>query len=59
MRLVEFVNEYGKNWTLAQEIFPTKSVSHIKNRFYGRLRKLNDKKIQKMHLLKTCSSGDD
>ena len=46
LRLIEYLNEHGKNWGQVEGHFPGRSLSQIKNRHKGRLVKLNQKKLE-------------
>lgn len=45
MELITLLNCNGKNWKVIEEGLPGRSLNQIKNRYYGRIKKLNDKKI--------------
>lgn len=45
MRLVELLNLHGRNWRLIEETMEGRTQNQIKNRFFGRIKKLNDKKV--------------
>ena len=45
LRLIEFLNTHGKDWGMAQEALPQKTINQLKNRYYGKLRKLNCAKL--------------
>ena len=42
--LVRLLNEHGKVWRLIEEHFPGRTQNQIKNRYFGRLKKLAEKK---------------
>ena len=44
MRLIDLINSYGQKWKEIQKEMSNRSCSQLKNRFFGRLKKLNDKK---------------
>ena len=48
LRLVAYINEYGKDWSRVEELLPGRSLHQIKNRYYGRLKRLSDRKRQRM-----------
>lgn len=45
LKLVDLLNFYGKNWKEIEERFDGRNINHIKNRYYGRIKKLNERKI--------------
>lgn len=48
LRLVHFLNERGKNWGEAEAQFPGRSLHQIKNRYYGRFKRLNERKLEQV-----------
>ena len=46
MRLIDYINSYGQKWKEIQKQMSNRSCSQLKNRFFGRLKKLNDKKLE-------------
>lgn len=45
LQLIELINKEGQRWKYIQELMPHRSCSQLKNRFFGRIKRLNDKKI--------------
>lgn len=45
MRLVDLLNEHGKNWKIIEELLGDRTQNQIKNRYFGRLKRISDKKI--------------
>ena len=44
LKLIDFLNRYGKNWKLIEKNFEGRTQNQIKNRYFGRLKKLSEKK---------------
>lgn len=44
MLLVNLLNKNGKNWKFIEEHFPGRTQNQIKNRYFGRLKKLAERK---------------
>ena len=42
--LVNLLNKNGKNWKFIEEHFPGRTQNQIKNRYFGRLKKLAERK---------------
>ena len=42
--LVNLLNNNGKNWKIIEEHFPGRTQNQIKNRYFGRLKKLAERK---------------
>ena len=42
--LIELLAKYGKDWNLILKSFKGRTQSQIKNRYYGRLKRMEDKK---------------
>ena len=42
--LVNLLNNNGKDWKMIEEHFPGRTQNQIKNRYFGRLKKLHEKK---------------
>lgn len=38
------MNMYGKNWKYLEQNFEGRTQNQIKNRYFGRLKKINEKK---------------
>ena len=55
MRLVEFLNANGKDWEAAKPLFPGRTLNQIKNRYYLKLRKLNETKLMRQELHQASS----
>ena len=44
LKLIQFLNMYGKNWKFLEENFEGRTQNQIKNRYFGRLKKLAERK---------------
>ena len=44
MLLVNLLNEHGKNWRAIENILVNRTQNQIKNRYFGRLKRISDKK---------------
>lgn len=44
LKLVRLMNMYGKNWKYLEQNFEGRTQNQIKNRYFGRLKKINEKK---------------
>ena len=42
----DLLNTRGKDWEEAERLFPGRSITRIKSRYYGRLKKLNEAKVE-------------
>lgn len=42
--LMELVKKYGSQWKIIEKIMTSRSQNQLKNRFYGKLKKMMDKK---------------
>ena len=45
MALMELLNRHGKEWKKILQCFPQRTVDQLKNRYFGRLKKMNAKKM--------------
>ena len=43
---MKLLRKYGKNWDLIEGKLVGRTHNQIKNRYYGRLKRMEDKKIQ-------------
>ena len=43
MKLVNLLNKYGRDWKTIEENFEGRTQNQIKNRFFGRLKRISDK----------------
>lgn len=46
--LIALINRYGKNWKEIEEQLVGRSRNQIKNRFFGKICRLNARKIAQM-----------
>lgn len=44
MILIDCLNEFGKDWKLIEDRLENRTQNQIKNRYFGRLKKLSDRK---------------
>ena len=49
VRLIEYLNREGKDWNKAKKLFPGRTTNQVKNRYYLKLRKLNQSKLDRGH----------
>ena len=57
MQLIEFLKSYGRDWAGISKHMNGRTQNQIKNRYFGRIKRLEDKKIQekkKNKELKPC-----
>ena len=45
LELIGYLNQHGKDWVGAARVLGGRSLNQVKNRYYGRLKKLNEAKI--------------
>lgn len=45
MQLVDLLNSYGTDWKIVEEKMSGRTQNQIKNRYFGRLKKLHEKKL--------------
>ena len=45
MKLVDLINQNGRDWKTISSVFPNRTQNQVKNRFFGRIQKLHLKKI--------------
>lgn len=43
---MELLRKYGKNWDLIEGKLKGRTHNQIKNRYYGRLKRIEDKKVE-------------
>ena len=43
--LIRLINEHGQNWKYIQTLMPNRSRNQLKNRFFGRIRRINSRKL--------------
>jgi hypothetical protein len=48
VELVRLLNTYGKNWKLIEEGLTGRSRNQIKSRFFGKITRINNKKLSQM-----------
>ena len=41
LKLIDLINEHGQKWKVLQSLMPNRSCSQLKNRFFGRIKRLN------------------
>lgn len=46
MLLVELLNRHGRNWKNIEDALPGRTQNQIKNRYFGRIKKLQEKKAR-------------
>ena len=46
VQLTELLNTYGTNWKIIEQQLKGRSQNQIKNRYFGRLKKLHEKKLK-------------
>jgi hypothetical protein len=46
--LIALVNKYSKNWKEIEDRMPGRCRNQIKNRFFGKIYRLNQKKLTQM-----------
>lgn len=44
LKLIQYLNKFGKNWKFLEKNFEGRTQNQIKNRYFGRLKKLGEKK---------------
>lgn len=44
LKLIELLNRYGKEWKIIERSFEGRTQNQIKNRYFGRLKKLGEKR---------------
>ena len=44
LQLINFLNKFGKNWKKIENMLEGRTQNQIKNRYFGRLKKLAEKK---------------
>ena len=49
LELVKYLNLYETNWKALEKQFQGRTQNQIKNRYFGRLKKLAEKKLMKMN----------
>ena len=47
LMLIKLLKEVGKNWEELERRFPGRTQNQLKNRYFGRLKRLDDKKRQR------------
>lgn len=58
--LVQLLNEHGKNWKAIEDILVNRTQNQIKNRYFGRLKRISDKKLpQKERSQRETSSNEN
>ena len=55
--LVDLLNTNGKDWKMIEEHFPGRTQNQIKNRYFGRLKKLNEKKMASKNMGQNCEKN--
>lgn len=50
MELIRLINKHGKNWKLIEDEFIGRSRCQIKNRYFGKITRMNRKKMEEMGL---------
>lgn len=45
IQLVDLLNSYGTDWKIVEEKMSGRTQNQIKNRYFGRLKKLHEKKL--------------
>jgi hypothetical protein len=53
--LIALLNQNGKNWKIIEEGLGQRSLNQIKNRYYGRIKKLNDRKVLNIDVVDSSS----
>ena len=48
LRLIELINTYGKNWKLIEETMTDRSRNQIKNRYFGRIKRIDELKKKRI-----------
>ena len=43
--LVNLLNAHGKNWKILEDTLQNRTQNQIKNRYFGRLKRISDKKM--------------
>ena len=56
LQLMELLKKYGKDWEYIEGRLPGRTHNQIKNRYYGRIKRIEDKKIE-ASLKKKCLSN--
>ena len=46
VQLTELLNTYGTNWKIIEQKLKGRTQNQIKNRYFGRLKKLHEKKLK-------------
>lgn len=49
LKLINLMNRYGKNWKFLENNLEGRTQNQIKNRYFGRLKKLSEKKPTDRH----------
>ena len=44
LQLIELLRKYGRNWSLIEKCMRGRTQSQIKNRYFGRLKRMQEKK---------------
>jgi hypothetical protein len=48
LQLIHLLNEHGKNWKLIETLMPHRSKIQLKNRYFGRIKRINAKKVKSL-----------
>jgi hypothetical protein len=43
--LIALINQHGKNWRVIEQGMPGRSRNQLKNRFFGRIKRIHARKI--------------
>jgi hypothetical protein len=54
LELIRLINIHGKNWKMVESEFIGRSRSQIKNRFFGKISRMNKKKMEEQN---TCTQS--
>lgn len=55
--LVNLLNKYGKNWKLIEQYMPNRSKNQLKNRYFGRIKRINSRKVDSLKGEETSSGN--